>query len=54
LNLTINIINVIVVILVTGMTVSGLSKNGSIITSGALSLYITYLTYSGMASYPET
>lgn len=37
-----NWINISLIILITIMTVSGIAKNGSLITSGLLSLYITY------------
>ena len=53
MNVGIGITNIIVVVFITGMTLSGLAKNGSLITSGFLSLYITFLTYSGLSSYPD-
>jgi hypothetical protein len=44
----INIINIIIVLLVTVLTASGISPNGSLITSGAFSIFITFETWSGL------
>lgn len=52
-NLKILIANILSIILMTVMTVSGLGKNGSIITSGAQSFYVTYFTFSSLSSTPE-
>ncbi len=41
-NLYTNIINSVAIGLITILTVSGLAKNGSLITSGAMSFYITF------------
>ena len=41
-------------IIITVLSVSGITEKGSLITSGSMSLYITYLTYSGMISSPNS
>lgn len=52
-NIFIIILNIVFTILHTILSVSGISKNGSLITSGLQSMYLTYLTWAGLSSNPE-
>jgi len=47
---TILIGGIVLVVLLTGLTVSPVNDHKSVITSGAVSLYIAYLTFSGLTS----
>jgi serine incorporator 1/3 len=53
MNIFIIILNIIFTITQTGISVSGISKNGSLITAGLQSLYLTYLTWAGLSSNPD-
>lgn len=47
-NAYVNVFNILQVIVITGLTATGISKNGSLITSGGFSLFITYENWSGL------
>ena len=52
-NLSYIIISLILIIIMLIMTLAPISENKSIITSGALSLYIAYMTWSSLINaYP--
>lgn len=50
MDIVINIINVCAIIVLTALQLLGLNKYGSIITSGAISLYMSFLNFSAMLS----
>lgn len=50
MNVAINVINIIAIAVLTTLQLLGLNKYGSIITSGAISLYMTFLNFSAMLS----
>lgn len=47
------VFNLILIIIMNILTLSGLVENGSLLTCGAYCLYITYILWSGMSSNPD-
>jgi hypothetical protein len=54
LNIFINILNIVLIVILTTIQLLGFNPNGSLICSGAQSLYMTFLTYSAQLSGPVT
>jgi hypothetical protein len=53
LNVGLSVINIILTIIMTILTISGFHPRGSLITSGAVSLFFAYFNFLGLASNPE-
>jgi len=49
-NFIVNLINIITITIATILTISWLSRKGSLITSGAISLYLTFSVWSGLSN----
>lgn len=52
INWVFNIINVILYVSITAIQVMGFNPSGNLITTGCVSLYITYLNFSSQLSSP--
>jgi len=47
------VFNLILILIMNLLTISGIAKNGSLMTCASFSLYITYILWSGMSSNPD-
>lgn len=53
LNIFLIVFNIILILILIILTISGIAKNGSLLTSGIYSGYISYLLWSGLAGNPD-
>ena len=53
LTIFLGVFNLIWIVILHILTLSGIAKNGSLLTCSSFSLYITYILWSGMSSNPD-
>lgn len=53
LNIFVNVLNLLLILIFTVIQLMGYNPNGSLISSGAQSLYMTFLTFSAQLSGPN-
>lgn len=48
------VFNLILIVIMNILTISGIAQNGSLLTCGSFSLFLSYILWSGMSSNPNT